>query len=114
MQSYVFRPATTAPSYEDALKIVEKRDVLDVVISGTDALKNDKWPVIGSLPGFRANDWPVPLLMARDGSITEFDQVDFMKRLRVFRTTGPEIYYQDCAHGLEALRISLGKKLGLM
>lgn len=112
IMTYFFKAILKEKLFSQALDVIEKREILDVTVSGTQTLKSGDWPVIGTLSNFKREEWPVPVFKNRLGFCWEYDQDIFLKEVAVYFDPQAARTFRAVSYGVDALAYTISKMLG--
>jgi hypothetical protein len=96
--------------------IIDKDNVCLIGLFGILGIKNNKWKIIGKLPDWNINDWPLPPLKQQDPllniyyKITYDDTLKEIKRTKINKEEAEKLY-SGGIHGYGAIEIILNKTL---
>jgi hypothetical protein len=105
------------PTMADTVGL-RREDALVVGDVGDLGMRLGEWLVVGSQPSWNRADWPMPLLVEKDGPrwyLTVYDDDQLTRRVRRDRTTDEEALRRGAipgvVHGHEALSITLDMRI---
>jgi hypothetical protein len=115
---YFFGPRRKEPPTMADTVGLRRDDAIVVGDVGDLGMRLGEWLVVGSQPNWNRADWPMPLVVEKDGPrlyLTVYDDDDLNRRVRYDRTTTEEALKLGAipavVHGHEALSITLDKRL---